>query len=146
MVLTNSAADDAVYLCVCVRAHTCEPWSVVIQCFAFFLLSSQSHHSKQDKLDLHISQTFTFQLHLICFTVLGFSVAPLRAAGERQAPGISYGICKRIYSCVKTLRPLNHSRQVALLCQTPGGSPAPAALVRYFSYSRNSKSFMFTCV
>lgn len=35
MVLTNSAADDGVYLsvCVCVCAHTRQPWSMVIQWF-----------------------------------------------------------------------------------------------------------------
>lgn len=52
-------------LMVCVCAHTCEPWSIV-------MLSSQTHRSKQEKLDLHISQTFIFQRCLICFTVLGF--------------------------------------------------------------------------
>lgn len=84
MVLTNSAADDSVYFCVRTCTHS---QAVIYSDTVFLLLSSQTHHSKQDKLDLHISQTFTFQLLLICFTVLSFSMALLPAAGERQATG-----------------------------------------------------------
>lgn len=57
MALTNSL------LMVCVCAHTCVPWSLVT-------LIISEHYGKQDKLDLHrLSQTLTFWLHLICFTV-----------------------------------------------------------------------------
>lgn len=48
-------------MCVCVCAHTHKLWSLAL------LFYFTPHHSKQEKLDLRVSQTFTFQPRLICY-------------------------------------------------------------------------------